>query len=314
VSDTIESRAPVAGTTAIVAAHAKINLRLAVLSRETTGYHTVETIMHRLALADEVRVTLSPPGTREVQCSEDVGPPQENLAYRAAMAYLDATRWETGFAIHITKHIPTRAGLGGGSADAAATLQALRALHLAQATQDRHVPPPCSHPTLVSIAGQLGADVAFLATDAAMALAWGRGDRVLALDPLPERWVALVTPAVGVSTAEAYQWIAMSRAEGTYRPQAMMLHPWQLANWSELAPLVHNDFTAVVAERHPSIARGIEALRSAGAIIAEMSGSGSTVFGIFEREPDREAIEREAGATVIVTRTGTAGLRVEMKD
>jgi 4-diphosphocytidyl-2-C-methyl-D-erythritol kinase len=282
-------------TTAIVHAQAKINLRLAILAREASGYHGIETIFHRLALADEVRVSLRPTGTRELRCSVDVGPVKQNLAYRAAMAYVEAAAWSTGFAIDIVKAIPARGGLGGGSADAAATLRALNAL----------APSPLSSAHLFTIAARLGADVPFLTSDAAMALAWGRGERMVALDPLPTRWVALVTPEVGISTADAYQWIADARMTGEYRPDPLVLHPWQLTNWSELAPLVHNDFTPVVAERHPFIARGIEALRSAGASMAEMSGSGSTLFGIFEGEPDRDAIAHQAGAAVLVTTTAT---------
>jgi len=312
--------------TAIVAAHAKLNLRLAVLARETSGYHAIETVFHRLALADEVRITLQPQGTRTIRCSVDVGPAQDNLAYRAAAAYLDTAQWATGFAIEILKRIPVRGGLGGGSADAAATLRGLQALQQAAMRAGEGAGVVCTSAAVLELAARIGADVPFLTTDAAMALAWGRGDRLLALDPLPERWVALVVPEVGIDTAEAYQWIADARQmadvqpkdgaqrnDGARRGAPSVLHLWQLANWSEIVPLVRNDFTAVVAERHHFIAQGLAALREAGAVVAEMSGSGSTMFGIFERQPDAEAIARAAGAAVLVTTTATGPCRTELK-
>lgn len=132
----------------LVRAHAKLNLHLAVLGREASGYHSIETVFHRIELADDVVVNVAPPGTRAVRCSVDVGPMEQNLAYRAAVAFLDATEWDTGFDIQILKRIPAGGGLGGGSADAAATLRGLNAMS----------PTPMPQEQLMAIASGLGAE------------------------------------------------------------------------------------------------------------------------------------------------------------
>ena len=133
-------------TEARVAAQAKINLMLRVLAREALGYHQIETLFCRLALADDVVVRVTP-GARTLDCrGAGVGPTERNLAYRAALAYAEARGWPDGFAIEIDKHIPVGGGLGGGSADAAAVLRALAALD----------PAPMSPDGLVTLAGHPG--------------------------------------------------------------------------------------------------------------------------------------------------------------
>src|SRR6185437_3100726 len=181
-------------TSVAVRAQAKLNLWLHVMAREDSGYHTIETLFHRIELADDVVVTLAPPGERVISCSEDVGPAHENLAFRAAQLYTGTQDWPTGFRIEITKRIPAAGGLGGGSADAAATLLALNAMS----------PRVRNFAELAELGSRVGADVPFLLTDAPKALAWGRGDRMLTLPALPQRYVALVVPPFGISTAEAY--------------------------------------------------------------------------------------------------------------
>ena len=109
-------------TAARVVAHAKLNLLLHVLDRRSDGYHDIATWLVRLALGDDVVVRVRPSG-RGVECrGADVGPPERNLALRAAEAYVEAARWPAGFAIEIDKRIPVGGGLGGGSADAGAVL------------------------------------------------------------------------------------------------------------------------------------------------------------------------------------------------
>src|SRR5688572_27908453 len=160
-----------------VRAQAKVNLILRILAREASGYHGLETLFARLDLADEVTVRVGARG-RAVDCrGADVGPPEANLALRAGEAFAEAAGWPAGFAVEIEKHIPVGGGLGGGSADAGAVLRALNAL----------APAPIPRETLLAIAGRLGADVPFLTDDAPLALAWGRGERMLALPALPPR-------------------------------------------------------------------------------------------------------------------------------
>jgi 4-diphosphocytidyl-2-C-methyl-D-erythritol kinase len=261
--------------TARVAAQAKINLLLRVLAREQSGYHEIETIFLRLALADDivVRVGESVRG-RTLDCSGDaanvaaIGPVESNLAYRAACLYAEEAGWPTSFAIELIKHIPMGAGLGGGSADAGAVLRALDAL----------APSPLG-PRLPELGSRLGADVPFMTIESPMALGWGRGDRLLPLRVLAKRPVVLVFPSFAVATKDAYGWLAHDR--GTYEPYGTVIDPALLDTWEGMARVATNDFEPVVSRRHPAIAAYVDALRGAGALPAMMSGSGSAVFGVF---------------------------------
>ncbi len=288
-------------TVARVLAQAKINLYLRVLAREASGYHSIETLFQRLDWGDDVTVRIS--GGRSLDCTgstippEGLGPTEKNLAYRAAVAYAEATGWPNGFAIEIEKRIPVGGGLGGGSADAGAVLRALDAL----------APNPLG-PRLVEIASALGADVPFMAIESPLALGWSRGERMLPLTPLESRPIVLLVPEFPVNTAEAYGWVAADR--GTYAAEATVLSPDALATWEGLAALATNDFERVVARRHPRIAELVDELASMDALPAMMSGSGSTVFGIFATAPEAAAIARATGLTPIVTTTADRVVRV----
>ena len=289
---------PRARGAARVVAQAKVNLFLRVLAREASGYHSLETVFARLDLADRVVVRVGG-ASRSIDCAgprlpaAGLGPAEQNLAYRAAVRYAAATGWPSHFAIDIEKHIPVGGGLGGGSADAAAVLRAL----------DRLAPRPVG-PRLLDLAPPLGADVPFLASECAVALAWGRGERMLAVPPLPGRDVALVVPAFGVSTADAYGWLAETRA--AYVPGAAVVRPDDLTSWPALAARAANDFEDAVTARHPAVGAWLAALRADGARLARMSGSGSAVFGVFERHAPLAATRAvDAPAEVVFTRTAT---------
>jgi 4-diphosphocytidyl-2-C-methyl-D-erythritol kinase len=292
------SRAREAG----LVAQAKINVFLRVLARETSGYHSIETLFLRLELGDLVRLRVGGT-TRSLRCHgpacppSGLGPPEENLAHRAAIAYADAVGWPGGFSIDIEKRVPVGGGLGGGSADAGAVLRALNAL----------APNPVGPTALQALAAPLGADVAFLASESACALGWGRGERLLDLPPPPQRPVELLVPDFAVSTRWAYERLAASRANGQPRPSMHRIA--ELASWEHLAAIAVNDLEPVVAERHPEITAHVAALRRRGARIAMMSGSGSTVFGIFDEPaaaPQTEAPTTASGGGVTpVTRLRT---------
>ena len=276
-------------TAARIAAQGKINLGLRVLAREASGYHQLETVFARLALADiiEVRIT---DGERKLDVKGgDTGPLDKNLALRGALAFISATGWPPGFSISLQKNIPIGAGLGGGSADAGAVLRALNAL----------APHPVGESELLRIAAPLGADVPFLTSSAALALAWGRGERLLRLPPLPSRHVALVQPGFTVSTADAYAWLDAARNATPVSPH--LVGAEQFASWESLAPFTENDF-------EPGV---VESLRSAGASIARMTGSGSTVYGVFTLKPDAKALGARVPGTVIVTSTAQTVAEVE---
>ena len=280
----------VAMSSVSVRAQAKLNLWLHVLAREDSGYHSIETLFHRIDLADEVTVTLAHPSERRVRCSEDVGAEADNLAYRAAAMFTEHTGWDTGFDISIEKHIPSRGGLGGGSADAAATLLAMNAM----------CPSRMPDAALAALALKTGADVPFLISGAPCALAWGRGERLLALPALPQRHVALVVPAFGVSTAEAYA--SVPDRNGAI-PQFSVQ---SLTDWGEIAHHASNDLSHSSAARHEVLGKAVGDLVAAGASMAGMTGSGSVIFGIFDSEPDAGSLERATGCRVILTRTSTA--------
>jgi 4-diphosphocytidyl-2-C-methyl-D-erythritol kinase len=262
-------------TSARVAAQAKINLFLRILAREASGYHSLETLFQRIDLADQVRVRVGGSG-RSLDCAgpampaAGLGPTERNLAYRAALAYAEATGWPDGFAIEVEKHIPAGAGLGGGSADAGAVLRALDALS----------PRPVGEVRLLELATPLGADVPFLTSTSVLSLAWGRGERMLALPALPARDVVVVIPDAAVSTADAYGWLAEAR--GNQGPAAAQLLASELCNWDAVARLAHNDFEPVLQARFPVIGEWVGRLRGAGAAVAMLSGSGSAIFGLVE--------------------------------
>ena len=269
-------------------AQAKVNLRLRVLAREASGFHQLETIFLRLTLADEVTVRTGGHGRTLDSRGADTGPTERNLAYRAAMAFREAGGPDT-FAIEIEKRTPVGAGLGGGSADAAAVLRALNA----------QVAHPLPEERLMAIAARLGADVPFLASRAVMALAWGRGERMLALDPPPSRPVVLLVPPFPISTADAYGWLDDVAGPPPMEPR--LWHPDELSGWPALSTLAHNDFERVAAARHPEIDQLVNALRSIGASPAMLSGSGSAVFGVVD--PDSVATLSDDVARVMFTET-----------
>ncbi len=277
------------------AAQAKVNLRLHVLTRESSGYHQIETVFQRLDLADEVTLRTDVTG-RSIDCAGEavpdggLGPAEGNLAYRAAEVYREATGWPEAFAIEIVKRIPVGGGLGGGSADAGAVLRILEAM----------APRPMGVRVL-ELAARLGSDVPFMTTESPLAFAWGRGERMLGLTPLPRRRVQLVVPPFAVATADAYRWLDELRP--AYEPTGALLPAASLASWDEMEEVAENDFRDAVEARLEAIAGYRKALVRGGARIAMLSGSGSTVYGVF-RDGARGALADDVeGARLIETRT-----------
>jgi 4-diphosphocytidyl-2-C-methyl-D-erythritol kinase len=165
---------------------------------------------------------------------------------------------------------------------------------------------PLGEPRLLAIAATLGADVPFLTSTHAYAMGWGRGERLLALQPPPQRHVTLLVPAFGVSTAEAYGWIS-SNSRPPAVDDAAVLEPAALATWAGIAAVATNDFETVVSAHHPVLAALVEALESAGCAPAMLSGSGSVVFGVL---PDGIAHPPRVDEPCVTLLTRTA-MRVE---
>lgn len=283
-----------------VAAHAKVNLSLRVLAREASGFHALETLFCRLDIADTVRVSVRDENSRSLDWTgagmnaDALGPVEHNLAWRAAEAYAQRDGWPRGFSIEIEKVLPVGGGLGGGSADAAAVLVALNAMN----------PRPLSQEALAAVAGVLGADIPFLVGNAPLGLAWARGDRVLMLPPLPERDLALVLPPFGISTPDAYNWLAAERASRPATVAAAALHLAAVTTWSGVATYAVNDFEPVVFRQRPELGALHGKLAAMpGVVLARMSGSGSTLFALFDAPLELRSVSQATGCRVLAART-----------
>jgi 4-diphosphocytidyl-2-C-methyl-D-erythritol kinase len=261
-----------------VAAPAKLNLFLRVLGRETDGYHGLETLFCLVDLADEVRaerregsgVTIAVDGA-------DLGPPADNLAVRAARLVLDATGNRFAVDLRLSKRIPVQAGLGGGSSDAAAALVLVNQLG----------GNPVPRHELLQLAARLGSDVPFCLSGGPLALAWGRGERLLQLPPLPAAPVLLLIPPVPVPTAEAYGWVDAARVSAGRRG-AVALDLDALSRWGDIGRMAGNDFESPVFGRHPEVRAAFEALVGTRPLVCRMSGSGSALFAVYRSVRDRD--------------------------
>ncbi len=279
-----------------VDAAAKVNLFLRVLAAEASGYHGIETLFCRIALADTVRVERREGGTVSLDVDgPDLGPAAANLAVRAAELVLEATGRRFGVHLTLIKRIPTGAGLGGGSADAAAALELVNQL----------AGNPIPRSELGHFATRLGADVGFLLSGASLALGWGHGERLLRLPALPKAPVLLLVPPVAIKTVEAYRWVDQARSTAAPRG-ALTLDLAALASWSDVARMAGNDFESAVFGREPAIREGFEALARTRPLLCRMSGSGSTLFAVYRTERDRDDARSMLGkkfGTTITTET-----------
>ena len=260
-------------------APAKVNLFLRILAREESGYHGLETLFQAVSLADEVTVARGAPGISfSVDGSVDTGPADDNLVVRAARLFFAETSLEAAVDIRLRKLIRSAAGLGGGSSDAAATLRALNALH----------DEPLPREALLSLAIRLGSDVPFFLCGSGLALAWSRGERLLALPPLPARPVLIAHPGVAWPTGEAFRRVAEARG-GAYVPDSRSLDLDSLASWDAVAALGENGFEPGAMDAIPVLAHAKQAMRDAGASIALLAGSGASMFGVFADAASRDA-------------------------
>jgi 4-diphosphocytidyl-2-C-methyl-D-erythritol kinase len=291
-----------------VRAQAKVNLMLRIGPEDGTGYHQLITLFQRIELADDVVVRLGGAG-RTLDCAgprlpaAGLGDPRDNLAWRAAEAYAARASWVRGFSIELTKNIPVGGGLGGGSADAGAVLRALEAL----------TPTPLGSAALLEISAALGADVPFLAGEYALAIGSGRGDLVAGLEPLPEREMLLAIPDFGIPTGEAYRALD-EEGGGTYAPPHAdyeVVGMTDVDTWEDIAATSVNDFERVLELRFPRLRHLREAFDAAGAGIARLSGSGSTVFGVFDgTAPAPESLRLDA--MIVPTRSSSRVVQVEV--
>ncbi len=269
----------------IVRACAKINLVLRVGPKRPDGYHELVTLIARISLADVLLISEAP--TTTVDCPGLPG--GDTLVTRALQLLCEAAGHEGGFHVHIDKRIPHGAGLGGGSADAAATLRFTNEL----------LPTPLSSGELHRIAAEIGSDVPALLHDEAT-LARGRGDQVEVLGALPQAHLVLAHPGRPLATRDVYNWY---RPDDRPLPATISL-PRDLA---AMAAMIENDLTVPAETLEPACRELRECLLARGALAAAVSGSGSVVFGVFNerQEADAAAANLEHATWTTIATVGT---------
>ncbi len=252
---------------------AKINLALRVLNKRPDAYHELRTVFQTVSLADTIDVEFTPGRGVSVELDSQLDmPAADNLIVRAAHLLSDALKLRGLLRFRLSKRIPMGGGLGGGSSNAAAVLLAVPVLAGRR--------PPVEQ--LAECAAQLGSDVPFFLYGGA-AVGLGRGTELYPLPDVPEQRALIVAPGIHVSTAEAYR--ALNRGLTGDVPSSIMnsfqMFAWQIA-WSPgRLRASENDFEGVVFGRHPALGVIKRKLRKHGASPALMSGSGSSVFGVF---------------------------------
>jgi len=253
---------------------AKINLILNVKGRRPDGYHDLDMVMAKISICDEVSLSLKPEGISLSCDNSDVPSGSENIAWRAARALIEAKKLETGVHIHIEKNIPVGGGLGGGSANAATVLKGLNSLTSDSASMDE----------LMEIGLSLGADVPFFLFEGSVARAEGVGELLSPVEDLPELWMILINPGLHVPTAAIFGRLNLGLTKTTKNHKIIRFN----RDISKVVFLLHNDLESVTFKIYPEVEKAKDLLYRYGAAGALMSGSGSTVFGVYS---DKRAAE-----------------------
>ncbi|WP_026582991.1 4-(cytidine 5'-diphospho)-2-C-methyl-D-erythritol kinase [Bacillus sp. J33] len=256
----------------MVKAPAKINLSLDVLHKREDGYHEVEMIMTTIDLADRLELTLLDKNEiKIISHNRFVPDDQRNLAYQAAHLLKERFQVQKGVAITIEKTIPVAAGLAGGSSDAAATLRGLNKLWNLGLSMDE----------LAEIGAEIGSDVSFCVYGGT-ALAKGRGEVIKELPAPPTCWVILAKPFIGVSTADVYKRLDVSRVK---HPNTNgMIEAIHNGSYEGVCSNLGNVLEDVTLQMHPEVAQIKDQMKRFGADAVLMSGSGPTVFGLVHHD------------------------------
>ena len=257
-------------------AYAKLNLTLDVLGKRPDGYHDLRSVMQGISLCDEVQIFIGVGKEWKIVCTEPGIPTDEkNLAWRAARAFCNTVGFKPGgLEIRIEKRIPAGAGLGGGSADAAAVLRGL----------NRHCGNPLSVYQLAEVGATVGSDVPFCVL-LGTAMAEGRGERLRVLPGIPACSIVVCKPDFSISTPELYR--KLDESVITHRPNnKAMEEALNLADLHLISNEVLNVFDEVVAALHPELDEIKAVCKSFGSLCQQMTGSGSAVFAIM---PDEQA-------------------------
>ena len=257
-------------TTLYEGAFAKINLTLDVVGKRPDGYHDLKSVMQTISIRDDIEIDLETGKEWTLSCTDDTIPCDErNLAWKAAKVFFDAAKIDPkGIAIRITKRIPKEAGLGGGSADAAAVLRAL----------NKHYGNPFSILALAEIGAQVGSDVPFC-TLCGTAMVEGRGERLRKLPNMPDCVIVVCKPSFSVSTPELYK--KLDETEIAKHPDNQAMESALLAgDLGKVAENLYNVFDPVVTADNLELNYIKSIFNSYGSVGQIMTGSGSAVFGI----------------------------------
>jgi len=257
-------------TTLFEPAYAKLNLTLDVLGKREDGYHDLRSVMQTISIRDDIHIDIGTGKPWSLECSKEGIPCDErNLAWKAAKLYCDTMKKDPdGLEIRILKRIPSGAGMGGGSADAAAVLRAL----------NRHYGNPLSIFALAELGAQVGSDVPFCVL-CGTAMVEGRGERLRKLPDMPDCIFVVVRPEFSVSTPELYKKI--DSVAIAHRPDNKAMESALLAgDLEKVVANVYNVFDPVVTADHPELNYIKSLFHQYGAVGYQMTGSGSAVFGI----------------------------------
>jgi 4-diphosphocytidyl-2-C-methyl-D-erythritol kinase len=251
-------------------AFAKVNLTLDVLGKREDGYHDIKSVMQTISIRDDVEIDLDTGKPWSLTCTKEGIPTDErNLAWKAAKVYFDAIGKDpNGLSIRITKRIPSEAGLGGGSADAAAVLRAL----------NRHYGEPLSILALAELGAAVGSDVPFC-TLCGTAMVEGRGERLRKLPDLPDCCFVVCKPPFSASTPELYR--MLDETVIAKRPDHRAMESALLAgDLGKIAENIWNVFDPLVTKDHLELNYIKSIFNSYGSVAQQMTGSGSAVFAI----------------------------------
>ena len=273
-----------------VKAYGKVNLTLDVQGRRADGYHLLSSVMQSISLADTITLQKAPQGIT-IQSDHPLVPnDQDNICWRAAQAFLSQSGIATGVKIELMKAIPVAAGLGGGSADAAAVLYGLNQLYGTDLSLGK----------LQTIGLTIGADVPFC-LQGGTCLVEGIGEVVIPVEPFPQTNIVLVKPEASVSTAEIYKKLDSSSHGGTSTRRLLAF--LQGDQSVSLDSVLENALESVTETLVPAVTLWKSRLREHGAVASLMSGSGPTVFGLFESSQQAQEFhgrfKEEAGVFVV---------------
>lgn len=270
-------------TTLFEPAYAKLNLTLDVLGKRADGYHDLQSVMQTVSLQDDIEIDVETGKPWILKCEKEGVPcDQRNLAWKAARVYLDAVGKEPdGLEIRIVKRIPSEAGMGGGSSDAAAVMRAL----------NKYYGNPLTLTELADLSAQVGSDVPFCVVGGTV-MCEGRGELLRRLPDMPDCYFVVVKPAFPVSTPALYRKLD-EVAIPEHPDNGAMEQALIAGDLGKIASLIYNVFDPVVSADHPELDHIKSIFRENGAIGCQMTGSGSATFAVVTDEQTAEKMREK---------------------